>query len=755
ADLPANFGGGGVDIRTKGIPDNFTFLLEAGSGLNTANSGDVLTYAGGSDDRFGTDDGSRALSQDLLNEIARFQGNTSLQGILNTLISEGQTDATVADAQLVNRQLALQLNRDIAVESRDIDPDISLRGSVGNNFVLNQDWEVGFLVGAQYNTNWRERETVRRDFTFPTEQISTELESTRSVALSGNANIGVRYTDDHELSYTNLYLRNTDDETAITDFFNENRQVSDGFGFRNYRFLFEERDMVTNQINATHRLGDATREILPDGLANLVSWVPADAEFRWFWSDAKASTDIPNQVDIAAQTVTDPNTGEVLSSAVGLDATSADYRFTDLSDDVLNQGVDFNVPFEGDNVYGDVSFGSQTYRKARTFRQSQFSIGALSVDDTDSLNGPLDQVFSDEAILNTNNDYIFNIQGTNNQSYIAAQVVDAIYGKVDVTFNDTWRVAVGARWEDYRQVALDWNPFGFTAADPVLTTDPEALENGTFTDDKIYPSLALTYMGDWLAETFQLRLNASQTTVRPDLREITDASYIDPSTGDLVDGNPNVTPTDVTNLDLRAEWFFSNGDSFTATLFYKDLDNPIEFFESAASDTTIAREIINAESAEIVGLELEGLKELSFLGPFWGQFFVQGNMTIQDTELVAGEQADAPTNPVRDLGQASDFTANMTLGFDSDDGKHSAGLGYNVFSERLFVGGRNGAPDVFEQPFHSVDFSYSWYPTDTITVKAKVRNLLDDEITFERGGVQNGEERIGRSFSLNFQWALF
>ncbi len=257
-----------------------------------------------------------------------------------------------------------------------------------------------------------------------------------------------------------------------------------------------------------------------------------------------------------------------------------------------------------------------------------------------------------------------------------------------------------------------------------------------------------------VAETFQLRFGWSETTVRPDLREITDASYLDPITDDLVDGNPGVTPADVTNFDMRAEWFFGNGDSFTATLFYKDIQNPIEFFESAASDTTTAREIINADSAQVKGVELEGLKELSFLGNAFSQFFVQGNVTIQDSELVAGPDADAPTNPIRALSGASDFTANMTFGYDSDNAKHSAALGYNMFGERLYVAGRNGAPDGFEQPFHSVDFTYSWFPTDFITVKAKFQNLLDEAVQIEREGVLTFEEKVGQSFSLNFQWMM-
>ena len=36
--------------------------------------------------------------------------------------------------------------------------------------------------------------------------------------------------------------------------------------------------------------------------------------------------------------------------------------------------------------------------------------------------------------------------------------------------------------------------------------------------------VALIYMSDWLAETFQLRLSFSETAIRPDLREVTDAN---------------------------------------------------------------------------------------------------------------------------------------------------------------------------------------------------------------------------------------
>jgi outer membrane receptor protein involved in Fe transport len=251
-------------------------------------------------------------------------------------------------------------------------------------------------------------------------------------------------------------------------------------------------------------------------------------------------------------------------------------------------------------------------------------------------------------------------------------MTDSAWGAVDWTLADTWRFAVGARWEDYRQAALSWNPFGFSQNSPQVTTDVATLEQGTYQADKLYPAASFTYIGSLWADTFQLRLGFSQTSVRPDLRELTASSYIDPVTSDLIRGNPGIVPADVDNFDIRAEWFFSSGDNLTITLYQKDLDNPIEFFEIPASDTTIAREVINAESARVTGIEFEGLKELAFLGGIFDTMFVQGNVTLQDSELVAGPNANVPTNPVRSLTGASEYMANIMLGFDSRVARHTA-----------------------------------------------------------------------------------
>lgn len=771
---PANFGGGAVDIRTKGIPDGFVAGFEVGSGTNSESSGSGLTYPGGGDDKWGTDDGTRALSGNLLDGVDQFQGQIGVQAILSTLRRQ-DPQATLAEAQALNRNLGLELNRNFAVQDKSLPADVSVRGGIGNNWYLGDEWEIGTLVGASYQTDWRKTTALARNFNFPDERTDTEEETRQSVTAAGTVSFGVKYLEDHQIETTTLWLRNTDDETAVTDFFNENREKSDGLGFRNYRFQFEERNMLVNQVAGSHYLGEHTREKLPDFLNGLIGWASPETRIDWFYSDSSADTDIPNELQVSSQTSTDPLTGEVLTEAVVLSSQAATFRFTDLDDEVQNYGWSASLPFETRRNRIELSGGWQHARKARTYRQSEFSLGPLSVADPATLALPINEVFTDAVILDPANNFVFDRQGTNNESYIAATMTDGLFGAIDWTLDDTWRLAVGARWEDYRQAAMPWNPFGYSASDPQInpcnivqpcdftTNDDDTrtfTSDAVFAEDAVYPSAAVTYMSDLWAENFQLRFGWSETAVRPDLREITAASYIDPITDDLTRGNPGVVPSDVTNFDIRGEWFFGNGDNLTVTLFKKEITKPIEFFESPASDTTIAREILNANEATVEGVEVEFLKELGFLGSFMDSFFVQGNVTLQDSELICDAnaafpcEANAPTNPVRPLSGASEYVVNVMLGFDAPNAKHTASLIYNEFGERLYVAGRNGTPDGYEQPFQSLDFTYFWYPTDTMTLKLKAQNILQDTVTIEREGVTVFEEDPGTTLSVGFNLAF-
>ncbi|WP_286693962.1 TonB-dependent receptor domain-containing protein [Spongiibacter sp. UBA1325] len=750
SDMPAAFGGGNVDIRTKGIPSDLVFSLEIGTDYNSASDGRLLTYKGGSDDIYGNDDGTRALSYKLKQALRQYGGSLDRNDILADM-RQSNPNSTLADAEQLNRELALNLYRNIDIYETDDDDNFSAEVNAGNRFYLGdaEEIEFGVLAGLSYDRSWRNKSSEVRSVS-DEDEAEFKNETTQNTSIAANLNFGLRLNEDHSLETTSLYLRNTDDKTSVTDSYDNDQPVGGDISDRQFRIRFEQRELVVNQIRGEHTFGELSREQLGwDQLA-----FAEGLSFNWFYSDSESTTEIPNEVAVQTRHVEGPNG----STTVAANATAADYRFTDLQDEVESYGWEVKMPFSSMDWKVELSGGNEYWEKARTYRQTQFGLG--SVDASDAVrSGPLDRVYSDANILDPNNGYQIQVAGSNSESYIAANRVDAYYGKLDVTWQDTWRVVAGLRYEDYQQVGLTWDPLDFDGI-PVVSNESggqqaiiDELENAVFTDDDTFASLAATYMlpGFW-AEDFQLRFGYSETTVRPDLREIADSSYVDPVTGALVFGNPDVRPAQFKNYDLRAEWFFSNSDSFTASLFYKDISDPIELFQAAAGDTNTAVEIVNAESATILGAEVEFMKSLGDFSDALIPFFLQGNLTLLDTELVAGSNADAPTNAKRDLVGASDYAANLILGFDSADEMHAATLSYNVFGERLYFAGRNGEPDAFEQPFHSLDATYSFYPNQSVIVKVKVKNILDEELEIERDGKTTFREEVGTTFSASIEY---
>jgi TonB-dependent receptor len=325
--------------------------------------------------------------------------------------------------------------------------------------------------------------------------------------------------------------------------------------------------------------------------------------------------------------------------------------------------------------------------------------------------------------------------------------------------SDQWRFAGGVRWEEFHQVSLPIDRLQYDVSVgqcALVPCDEPALANVVFEEDDLYPALAVTRMfTDVWAEDFQIRLGLSETVARPDLREISSSSYIDPLTETRIRGNPALDPSAISNFDLRAEWFFANGDNFTVSLFYKDIENPIETVQAAGTDDNISLTFINAQSADITGVEVEWLKDLATLGPDWLEpFFFSGNVTISDSELTVGDVGFNVTNDVRPMSQHSEYVANLQLGVDSDNGAHTFTVAYNTFGERLFFAGRDGVPDAYEQPFDSLDFTYSFFPTDRLSVKFRIQNLLDEELEITQDDITVLTQEYGTTAKIDVKWNL-
>ncbi len=749
ADQSAAFGGGNVDIRTRSIPSDFVFNVQFGIGTNSENSDDGLTYPGGSDDGLGTDDGTRALPSEIEDAIQDFRGNISQTSILSNLLLDGEFHS-LEEAQQINRELATSLYRDVDFQSKSVEPDKSIEISAGNSWYLGdgEQWKVGVLALGDYSDSWRNRERVVRSVTNPVDDFDEQLRTTNQVVLTGSLGLGIDFADEHRVEATGIFLRNTEDEASLTLGQNFNFQRASGDRLRNYRIRFEERELELIQFRGSHTVGAATIDILGDWLG-----FAEDVGVDWYYSDAKATTDIPSEILFSARDLIDPATGDLISTSLRSSLSAAEYRFTDLEDTATSYGGRFTLPFAPGSNKVEISGGYDYYEKGRGYIQTQLQMGTTAAAAAPVLVGTPGQVFTDANILDPLNEFGLTIGGIGTESYLAGETADAVWGEIDATFNDRWRVTAGLRWEDFARLAVPVNPLEFDSDIGIITVPDDELDELATTDDTYYPSLAFTLMqpGFW-ADDFQLRFGWSETVARPDLREISDATYIDPLTEARIRGNPDLDDSNLSNYDLRAEWFFGSGDNLTVSLFYKDIDSPIETVEAAGTDDNIALTFINAESAEISGIEFEGLKGLGFLsGEGWTKaYFVSGNVTVSDSEITIGDAALNLTNNKRPMTQHSDLVVNFQLGYDSPNAMHSASLAYNMYSDRIFFAGRGGADDAEEQAFNSLDFIYSFHPTEKMTLKLRLQNLLDEDTVIEQGGVDVLTQNVGITAKLDF-----
>ncbi|HSQ68482.1 MAG TPA: TonB-dependent receptor plug domain-containing protein, partial [Steroidobacteraceae bacterium] len=249
-EQPAAFGGGSVDIRTRSIPDDPLLVMQVGTGWNSESSGNGLEYKGGKDDKWGTDDGTRALPGEIKQALVDYQGDISPNNILAGLRRDGQRH-TLAEAQQVNRELITSMDRDIDFKKTSLDPDLSLELAAGNTWALGEggDWSIGAIAVGDYKNQWRDRERVVRSVNNPQDVVTNSQRTTNLVTLTGSASVGLDFAGEQRVQATYVYLRNTEDDATLSTGNNLNFQRSSGDQLRSYRVRYEERELDLLQFH--------------------------------------------------------------------------------------------------------------------------------------------------------------------------------------------------------------------------------------------------------------------------------------------------------------------------------------------------------------------------------------------------------------------------------------------------------------------------------------------------------------------------
>ncbi len=734
--MPAHFGGGNVDIRLKTIPKDFVFTLMANTGGNSSNFGAGQTYAGGNNDWYGKDDGTRAAPQAL---TTLWQNHTPLNDL----------------SQQDNREIASKIYRNYDPIQRNVAPDTGIDVSLGDHFEFN-DFRTGYLAVASYDNEWLVSDQYEgQDFTNPGDGVWSlvrgfdKVKSTEhSVRFAGMFNFGIETTN-HRLDFSTLILRDTRDEIKDKIGNTNNVLLTDGLRVRDTQVYYEERQMIANQVRGTHNFPKF--------------W---NLGLDWKYSDARSNRYAPGNIttryilaDQNQDGVFDLNNESALRNAT----TATRFSFQNLDDRVENYGFNASLPINLANAEIELKVGTDFIKKSRSAMARRVDVNTLAFDKLDMSGGKMNDILTNDVILNQplrGNEIIIRDTSVPGDDYVSAQLVDAYYVEADALFAQKWRVSGGVRWESFRQVVAGLDPATGRFDLPAQPTVDD-LSKLTFKQNDFYPTVAFTYI---MSEQVQFRLSYAETTIRPDLREVAPATYIDPLTDFPIGGTPSVVSTSIKNYDARWEWYLDTGENLSVGLFYKDMLKPIESMQSPAQDGPPLIRIANAEDGKVYGVEVEFLKDFSFLGDSLGgigqDFFLSGNVTLSDSNININTQnvveqtgvSTSITNASRRMTGHSKYVINLNLGYDSPNGNHSASLAYNVSGARIIIPGIENKGDAYETPFNSLDLIYTYYPSYASSVKFKVQNLLNEkkELVFENT-LLRGETR-GVAFDIQYKW---
>ena len=717
-NFPGEFGGGVIDLHTIDAPNEPFFNMKLSLGGNTESTGkENLIYYGSRTDFTGFDDDTREVPGAIA--IAFDQGKqiNSANFTADQLQTMGQS--------LVNAPLRL-LQR----EKTPIDGGVELAGF----------GPLGLIAVAGYDNSLRARGGVQEEGQFQGEvlvPVSTyDVDSNQNdIRLNFLGGLSLSNAD-HEVKWTNLYVRNTTKEArsvAGPDF------DAGGSVIRNDYTEWFVRQLWSSQLAGEHQFMDGALEI------------------DWRAAYAKTSRDAPYESRF--QYGVNAN-GDYIHNVQGNLIS-----FSELDDDIVSGGVDvaYTLPLSSARE-AVISAGVATLDNNREASRHDLQFEAVNgLTDSQRLSR-IDYLFSDYNI-NPTTLQLREIAGSNGASaYDAELKVNAAYAMVDAEIIPLVRTTVGVRFEDGQQSVTPRDVFGGTS-----TYEATEIEEQYW-----LPSLTATWN---FAEDQQLRFGVSQTIGRPQFRELAPQAYTDPESDRIFIGNPYLVDTELLNLDARYEWYFARQQFITAGVFYKDMDKPVESVIVEVGNQR-QQSYLNAPKATIMGAEVEVKKYFEFPDQTMSfiankRWLVQANYTYSDSEVKVGEGdtvltlggAGAPEQAsffIQDgsrLQGQSDHVANLQLGWEDDTARSQATIIVNYVSDRITArGAGTGAsrePDFIQEPGVFLDFVYR----KDFTVMARdmgfaleLRNLLGTEFDEyqERGNkIRVNNYDLGQSASVS------
>lgn len=778
-DMLGDFTGGNVDIETRGIPDEPALAVSLATEYNSVATGneEFLTYVGGgvpADGFKGSDGAIPAAAAGTFPPFPRISRNPTPEELE---AAEFYDEATRAFAPV------------IGVDRSAPPPGFSFALSGGDRFAWGEQ-TLGLVGAFTYSHKYDLYQGARNNSAAVStiegglayDQTRDDSRGTDELLMGALAAASWEPNENHRFALNLVGNHSATDEARY-----QVSPVGENLIEQNQSLNYAERSVASYQLQGR----DAFTKVLGGGFSDL--------ELEWSVSFNVTEQDEPdvrffrNNFDTTTrQFYSPPNTTESYIRR---------RIWRNIQEDNRQLALDLNLPFtRGDEREGRLKFGAYLENADRDYTQTSFSYRFPNQFGT----GPAVQanralatfiqekpgqlwtdvflqgrrvgladnrcVVSAPPCAPAPNQLLWTIDRlASDVDYTGEQQVSGFYGMAEFPLGRRVELVAGARREgtDFSIVPVN----EILGRVEVVVTDeqlnryivlvPDERGKASIRDARWLPALGLIVE---LAPSMKLRAHYAETIARPTYRELAPVATEEYLAGDEFLGNPDLKLSSIANYDLRWEWFPAPGDVVAASLFYKDIADPIEYISFGATNRTFVQPV-NYGSGRVRGVELEYRTTLGWAWEPLKQLSFGANGTWLDSEVrvptdeqraLADYALDEESRPLQ--GQPA-YLLNLNLAYDNPDSGTTVGVFYNLVGETLFSGAARGnedaVPDVFEQAFSVFDVTFTQRLWKALTLGLKATNLLgDDRGSFYRMPDGTEATKVLREVAQTYQVGL-
>lgn len=706
-EFPADYTGGFVNVTTRDIPVQNTADISIGGSWNDKTSFSLFKYSAGSaTDWLGFDSGKRSLS-----------------GGMSSIFNQ---NANGVDP------LGNSLNNDWRIKTKHPMGDLKFSASIGRRFNIGERL-LGLVAAVNYSNEYRKYTGMENNL-FGVYDTKNDKQNYLRHSTDDQYNHNVRIGAMLNLT---LLSKNGRNKYLLKNIFNQignNRYTwREGISAQSNEehsaeYYYRSRTTYNGQLTGKHDFG-----------SNNLNWTA---------SYSYANRNIPDRRRYLISDALETGTIQLTSS------NDISREWTKLDEHIISATVNDEQILRFAEWEPTLKAGAYAEYRTRDYKTRNL-IYSWNPSNNNLPDGfrqmDMTELLSNDTYLGENGLYMIEQKRMTND-YKGHNTMAAGYLAAALPFG-ALSVYAGVRFEHYRMELVR------------NTRDTESSPfSHYYTYNDFFPSVNATYKFN---DKHQVRLSYGKSVNRPEFREVSPSVFYDFDLASDVQGNTDLKPCYIQNIDFRYEFYPSRGETVSLAAFYKYFDSPIEWTYTVTGGTDLVYSYMNAKSANTYGLELDIRKTLDFIGLKDFSWSFNGALIKSKVKFESGSKEED-----RPMQGQSPYLVNTGIFYKNEKLQLDVAVLYNRIGKRIIGVGRSEGssgdnetlrvPDSYEMPRDVIDLSFSKRFGSHWEVKLNVRDLLAQRVYYKQfetvklndGSSKDVEEitrcyKPGRNIGLN------